>query len=164
MIFYAGICLTTLLCFTFYLLSSLSFDKITLFHIGLSVFISNVGILSTENQLNSSQLYILARYSIINNILLQLLFDSPEMKERNVFIADDLLSQKEFQYTKYRNNFSSNNVLLRDQLEISTITKRENIWRKKEDLRNQKKKMEEIHRNSMRFQAPKPVIDKRSQV
>lgn len=164
MMSYAGICLITVLCLTFYLLSSLSFDKKTIFHIGLSVFISNVSILSTQNQLNSSQLFILSRYSIINNILLQLLFDSPEMKERNVFIVDDLLSQKEFQYTKYRNNFSSNNELLSDQLEISTITKRENVWRKTEDLRNQKKKMERIHKNSPMFQAPKPIIDKRSQV
>lgn len=161
---YAGVVLIILVCLTFYLLSSLPVDNETILYIGLSAFVSNIGILSIENQLNSSQLFILSRYSIINNILLQLLFDSTEMKERNVIITDDLLSQKEFQYTKYKNNFSSNNVLLREQLEISTITKNEQNWRKKKDLRNQKMKMEELNKKSMMLLTPKVLINKKSQV
>lgn len=161
---YAGVVLIILVCLTFYLLSSLPVDNETILYIGLSAFVSNIGILSIENQLNSSQLFILSRYSIINNILLQLLFDSTEMKERNVIITDDLLSQKEFQYTKYKNNFSSNNVLLREQLEITTITKNEQNWRKKKDLRNQKMKMEELNKKSMMLLTPKVLINKKSQV
>lgn len=109
-------------------------------------------------------MFIMARYCIINNILLQLLYDSPEMKERNVIIADDLMSRKEFQYTKYKNNFSSKHILLREQLDICTITKNEKLWQKKEDLRSQKKKMEEFQKKSLALSAPKVVIDKKSQV
>lgn len=123
-----------------------------------------MGILSTGNQLNSSQLFILSRYSMINNVLLQLLFDCPEMKERSIITSDDIMTQREFQYTKYRNNFLSENVLLRDQLEIRTITKSEKNWRKKEDLRKQKKKMEEFSKNSVKLFAPMVLLDKKSQV
>lgn len=161
---YAGLILITLLCLTFYLLSALPLDATTICYIGLSVFISNIGILTTENQSNSSQMFILSRYSIINNVLLQLLFDCPEMKERNRVISDDMRSRKEFQYTKYRNNYSSTNVLLRDQLEISTIARSEKNWRKKEDLKNQKKKMEEFSKTSAIISAPKALFDKKSQV
>lgn len=142
----------------------MSLDRKTIFHIGMSVYISNVGILSTVNQLNTSQTFILGRYNIINSILVQLLYDSSEIKERNVIIADDLQSQKEFQYTKYRNNFSSKHVFLREQLEISTIMKSEKIWLKKEDLRKQKKKMEEVQEKFSMLSAPNPLLVKKSQV
>lgn len=137
----------------------MSLDRKTIFYIGISVFISNVGILSTVNRLNTSQTFILSRYHIINSILTQLLYDSSELKERSVIITDDLQSQKEFQYTKYRNNFSSKHVFLREQLEISTIMKSEKIWLKKEDLRKQKKKMEEFQD---KFSAPNPLLHKKS--
>lgn len=120
-----------------------------------------------DNQLNSNQVFVLSRYSIINNILLQLLYDSAEMKQRNVIIGDSMLHQKEFQYTKYRNNFQSKNILLRDQLEISTITKSEMMRQKKVDLSNQKKKLEESHHKSLymsMFSTPKILIDKKTQV
>lgn len=162
--FFAGTVFFTILCLTFWLLGTLSLDISTISQIGVTVVISNVSMISTESQLNSNQMYIMSRYTVVNNVLLQLLFDSSEMKERNLIITNDLLTKKEFQYTKYRNNFSSKNILLRDQLEISTITKSEKIWLKKMDLQNQKKKMEEFHNETMTFSSPKILIDKKSQV
>lgn len=163
---FSGIVLMTVLCLTFYLLSALSVDIKTISYIGLSVFVANLSILSMDNQLNSNQVFVLSRYSVINNILLQLLRDSTETKQRNVIIGDDRLHQKEFQYTKYRNNFQSKNILLRDQLEISTIAKTEIMRQKRVDLSNQKKKLEESHNSTSMsmFSAPKILIDKKTQV
>lgn len=144
MMCYSGIGLTALIVTTFYLINDLSLDYKTKCCIGLSIFLSNSSILSTSQNFNTSQMFILSRYNVVNNILLQLLFDNPETKER-IEIVDDR-SRKELQYTKYRNNFSSKNVLLRDQLEISTITKTENILRKKEDLKKQKIKLEKLEK------------------
>ncbi|XP_037035709.1 uncharacterized protein LOC119073940 [Bradysia coprophila] len=164
---FSGIGLIAILCLTFYLLSALAVDIMSISHIGLSVFIANLSILSVENQLNSNQIFVLSRYSVINNILLQLLYDSAEMKHRNVIVGDDMLRQKEFQYTKYRNNFQPKNILLRDQLEINTITKSEVLRQKRVDLSNQKKKLEESHKKSSSkswFSTPMILIDKKSQV
>lgn len=144
MMCYSGVALTTLICVTFYLINDLSLEYKTKCCIGLSIFLSNLSILSTAHNFNTSQTFILSRYNVVNNILLQLLFDSPETKERIKIIVDDPVGRKELQYTKYRNNFSPKNVLLRDQLEISTITKRENILRKQEDLKKQKLKWEKL--------------------
>ncbi|KAJ6642285.1 hypothetical protein Bhyg_07232 [Pseudolycoriella hygida] len=159
---FGAVFLTSLVCATYYFLSTLPLSPETIFCIMLSCFISNISILTTDSQLNSNQIFILSRYNIINNVLLQLLFECPEMKKRNVIMEYNLLTQKEFQYTKYKNNFSSKNVLLRDQLEISTITKTENIWRKREDLKNQKKCMEELEKKRGRFSMPNILFDKKS--
>lgn len=129
---------------------------------GTAVFMSNVSMIVSEYQLHTSQIFILSRYTVINNIFLQLLFDSPEMKKRNVIIANDLLSHKEFQYTKYRNNFESKNVLLRDQLDIYTIGNRDKLWMKKRDLQNQKKKMGKFNSSSGSFGSPMILFDQKS--
>lgn len=159
---YSGVTLSALIGVTCYLISDLPLDNKTKYCIGLSIFLSNVGILSTAHQFNSCQMFILSRYNIINNIVLQLLFDSPETKERVEIFADNQLYRKELQYTKYKNNFSSKNVFLRDQLEISTITKSENILRKKEDLRKQKKDMEKLNKNHVPYFVPLVDTNKKS--
>lgn len=139
---YGGFISTAMVGVTIYLLSDLPLDNTTKYCVGLSIFLSNICIFATTNQFITSILFIMKHYEIINNILHQLMFGSPEMLKSNELIGDDEMRIREFRYTKYRNNFHTENILLRDQMEISTIKKSENFERKKDDLRRQKENLE----------------------